>query len=64
MQNVAMEVKGDTLYIAVKLDAKRTPSSSGKTNVVASTEGNAKIPGASELLRIGLNVFEFKAKGA
>jgi hypothetical protein len=62
MQNVKMEVQGDTLIIAVDLKAVPTPSKSGETMVLASTKGNAKVPGADDALRVGLNVFQYKPR--
>jgi hypothetical protein len=45
MQNVAMRVDGDKLVIEVDLSKEIGPSSSGKTILIASTEGNANAPG-------------------
>lgn len=56
MQNVEMKVRGNKLTITVDLSAKGTPSSSGKTTVLASTRGNAKVPGKDDI-KIGLNVY-------
>jgi hypothetical protein len=47
MQNVAMRVDGDKLVIEVDLSKEIGPSSSGKTILIASTEGNANVPGHS-----------------
>jgi hypothetical protein len=56
MQNVAMRVDGDKLVIAVDLSKEIGPSSSGKTILIASTEGNANVPG-HEGMKLGLNVY-------
>lgn len=56
MINVDMEVDGDELTIKVDLSERHGPSSSGKTEIVASTQGNEKVPG-HENVRVGLNVF-------
>lgn len=64
MQNVKMEVQGDTLFIAVNLKEAGTPSKSGETMVIASTKGNARIPGAPDSMRLGLNLFQYAQKGA
>ncbi len=61
MKNVEMEVKGDILTIRVDLSKEFGPSSSGKTIIIASTEGNASIPGAEDK-KVGLNVYRSKAK--
>ena len=60
MKNVDMKVEGDILTIKVDLTKEFGPSSSGKTIIVASTEGNAAIPGRQEM--VGLNVYR-KKKG-
>jgi hypothetical protein len=59
MQNVAMRVDGDKLVIEVDLSKEIGPSSSGKTILIASTEGNANAPG-HEGMKLGLNVYRAK----
>lgn len=56
MKNVEMERKGDILTIRVDLSKSFGPSSTGKTTIVASTEGNAAIEGTD--VKVGLNVFK------
>lgn len=56
MQNVTVEVKGKTLLISVDLSQRNGPSSTGKTLMVASTKGNANVPGHAGV-KFGLNVF-------
>lgn len=58
MKNVDMTVEGTTLTIKVDLSKEFGPSSSGKTIILASTEGNVTIPGREE--KIGLNVYRKK----
>lgn len=55
MENVKMTRDGDKLIIEVDLSVDLGPSSSGKTNVIASTRGNAKVPDSDA--QIGLNVY-------
>jgi len=55
MKNVELEVEGNMLTIKVDLTKEFGPSSSGKTIIIASTEGNVTIPGREE--KIGLNVY-------
>ena len=57
MQNVRTEVNGNELVIRVKLDEIGTPSKSGKTQVIASTRGNAVVPGTDNV-KFGLNVYK------
>jgi len=57
--NVKCEVKGDILTMTVDLSKEFGPSASGKTIRIASTEGNAKLPGTVAV--IGLNVYKKKA---
>lgn len=59
MKNVEMTVEANTLKIKVDLSKEFGPSSSGKTIIIASTEGNVSIPGAEEK-KIGLNVYRKK----
>ena len=59
MKNVEMTVEGTTLTIKVDLSKEFGPSSSGKTIIIASTEGNVSIPGAEDK-KIGLNVYRKK----
>lgn len=56
MKNVITEVKGNTLTIKVDLSKTFGASKSGKTTIVASTEGNAKVDGADVIM--GLNVYK------
>ena len=58
MKNVEMTVEGNTLIIKVDLSKEFGPSSSGKTIIIASTEGNVSIPDRDE--KIGLNVYKKK----
>jgi hypothetical protein len=55
MKNVEMIVEGDTLIIKVDLTRDFGPSKSGKTIIIASTEGNVSVPERDE--KIGLNVY-------
>lgn len=55
MKNVEMSVEGDILTIKVDLSKEFGPSSSGKTIIISSTEGNQTIPGREE--KVGLNVY-------
>jgi hypothetical protein len=58
MKNVEMKVEGNILIIKVDLSKEFGPSSSGKTTIVASTEGNISIPDRDE--KVGLNVYKKK----
>ena len=57
MKNIEMSVEGDTLIIKVDLTKDFGPSKSGKTIIVASTEGNVSVPDRNE--KIGLNVYRY-----
>ncbi|MBU2699884.1 hypothetical protein Ga0466249_000965 [Sporomusaceae bacterium BoRhaA] len=56
MKNVEMKVEGDKLTITVDLSKRFGKSSSGKSIIIASSEGNQALPGAEEI-KIGLNVY-------
>lgn len=51
MKNVEMTVEGTLLTIKVDLSKEFGPSSSGKTIIIASTEGNVTIPNREEKSR-------------
>lgn len=59
MKNVELEVKDDVLTITVDLSKEQGPSKSGKTIVIATTEGNQTVPGHADQ-RIGLNVYKYR----
>lgn len=56
MKNVDIKVSGTTAVITVDLAARLGKSASGKSETVASTEGNVEVPGFPGL-RIGLNAY-------
>lgn len=55
MKNVEMKVEGNVLTITVDLSQNFGKSSSGKSIIIASTEGNVTVPGREE--KIGLNIY-------
>ncbi len=59
MKNVEMKVDGHMLTITVDLSKDFGPSSSGKTTIIATTEGNVTIPDREE--KIGLNIYTKKS---
>lgn len=58
MKNVDIKVEGQILTIKVDLSKEFGPSASGKTIIIASTEGNVSVPDRDE--KIGLNVYRKK----
>jgi hypothetical protein len=61
MKNVEMKVENNILTIQVDLTKEFGPSASGKTIIIASTEGNVSIP-ENEAAKIGLNVYKYQQK--
>lgn len=59
MKNVEMKLEDNILTIKVDITKEFGPSSSGKTIIIASTEGNIPIPDKDEI-KIGLNVYRKK----
>jgi hypothetical protein len=57
MKNCDMKVTGTVLTITVDLSKDFGKSASGKSIVIASTEGNVSIPEKEEI-KIGLNVYK------
>ena len=58
MKNVELSITGNVLTITVDLSKEFGPSASGKTTIIASTEGNVTILGREE--KIGLNIYKKK----
>lgn len=56
MKNVELSIQGEILIIKVDLTKSFGPSSSGKTTIIASSEGNAVVP-EHKNIKFGLNVF-------
>lgn len=56
MKNVEMKLTGNILNITVDLSKEFGPSASGKTIIIASSEGNKSVPGHEDV-KIGLNVY-------
>jgi len=56
MKNVSIKIEGAKLLIEVDLAQSFGPSSSGKSIVVASTEGNQ--PVGKDDIKIGLNIYK------
>ena len=61
MKNIVTKVEGSKLTIEIDLAQNFGPSSSGKTVIVASSEGNASVPGHPNM-KLGLNVFAYPAR--
>ena len=59
MKNVEMKMEDNILIVKVDLTKEFGPSASGKTIIIASTEGNISIPD-KENIKIGLNVYKKK----
>jgi hypothetical protein len=58
MKNIQMTVEGNIPTIKVDLARECGPSSSGKTIIITSTEGNIAVPEREE--QVGLNVYRKK----
>jgi hypothetical protein len=56
MKNIKTTVKGNTMTIEIDLSKTFGPSKSGKTIIVASTEGNQKVEGSDVV--IGINAYK------
>jgi len=57
MKNVDLKLEGNILTIKVDISKEFGPSTSGKTTIIASTEGNKAVPGKEDI-KIGLNVYK------
>jgi hypothetical protein len=56
-KNVDMKINGDKLVITVDLSQDFGKSKSGKTTIIATTEGNVSLPGHEEI-KMGLNIYK------
>ena len=56
MENMKMEVNGNELTIKIDLTQDLGLSKSGKTRIIATSRGNAKVPGTDAT--IGLNLYK------
>lgn len=59
MKNVVATVEGNILHISIDLSVTGEVSKSGKSVVVATTEGNQRIDEAGGI-KLGLNVYKPK----
>jgi hypothetical protein len=59
MKNIDLKLEGNILTIKVDISKEFGPSSSGKTTIIASTEGNKPVPGKEDV-KIGLNIYKKK----
>ena len=57
MTNVKATIEGDTLIIRVDLKERHGRSASGKTIIIASTQGNKALPAPFADVQYGLNVY-------
>jgi hypothetical protein len=55
-KNCEFKIVGSILTITVDLSKKQGVSASGKSEVIATTEGNISIPG-NEAIKCGLNIY-------
>lgn len=59
MKNVEMSVDHGILTIKVDLTKTQGMSKSGKSEIIASTEGNQAVPGTDLRAFVGLNVYKY-----
>ncbi len=58
LKNVSMKQEGTKLVIEVDLSQDFGKSKSGKSTIIASTEGNQSIETGDEVVYIGLNIYK------
>ena len=61
MKNIEVNVEHGKLTITVDLAKELGPSASGKSVIIATTEGNVDVPGAPDV-KIGLNIYHKKER--
>ena len=65
MKNIDLKIEGDELVLRMNLKDRHGPSKSGKTTIVASSEGNQLVPYEglkTEDMYLGLNLYTKKTK--
>ena len=60
MRNIKTNIAGNILTITVDLSIPGETSSSGKSLVIASTEGNVSVEGKPEV-KMGINIYTKKS---
>ena len=55
-QNIEMSVEGNKLTLTIDLSQQFGTSGSGKSTIIASTNGNVSVP-SDESIKIGVNVY-------
>lgn len=59
MRNVKAEVKDGLLTLTVDLNQSQGPSKSGKTNIIASSDGNVDLaPFGAPGVKLGINIYK------
>jgi len=61
MKNTEMKIEGNKLTITIDLEKEFGPSKSGKTIVIASTEGNQPVPDHEDI-KIGINCYKYPSR--
>jgi len=61
MKNVAVQIKNNKLVLKIDLSKSHGTSKSGKSNVIATTEGNIEVTGHQDV-KFGLNVFQYQPR--
>jgi hypothetical protein len=56
MTNIKATVNGDVLTMTVLLTERHGRSKSGKTEMIASTNGNVSVPGHEDI-KMGINIY-------
>jgi hypothetical protein len=57
MQNITVTTKGNTLIIEIDATKDLGMSKSGKTHLIASTQGNQKVTVAGRDVYLGINAY-------
>jgi Fe-S cluster assembly ATPase SufC len=58
MRNATIKVDGDKMVITINLAENLGLSKSGKSTLIATTEGNAKVQTNKGEVAVGLNVYQ------
>lgn len=56
MKNIEVSVKGDIMTLKIDISKRFGKSSTGKSIIVASTEGNVSVEGREDV-KMGINIY-------
>lgn len=57
MENIKVTVNGSKVTLEIDTNVELGVSSSGKSNIIATTSGNVSLPGVDPSVKFGINIY-------